>query len=69
MKKHFFATMACSLALLLSALPVMAACGGNTDEDDDTAIVLPDQDTQFPELPEEALPDEGGQPDFPEAPE
>ena len=69
MKKHFFATMACSLALLLSALPVMAACGGNTDEDDDTTIVLPDQDTQFPELPEEALPDEGGQPDFPEAPE
>ena len=69
MKKHFFATMACSLALLLSALPVMAACGGNTDEDDDTAIVLPDQDTQFPELPEEALPDEGGQPDSPEAPE
>lgn len=69
MKKHFFATMACSLALLLSALPVMAACGGNTDEDDDTAIVLPDQDTQFPELPEEALPDEDGQPDSPEAPE
>ena len=69
MKKHFFATMACSLALLLSALPVMAACGGNTDEDDDTTIVLPDQDTQFPELPEEALPDEGGQPDSPEAPE
>lgn len=69
MKKHFFATMACSLALLLSALPVMAACGGNTDEDDDTTIVLPDQDTQFPELPEEALPDEDGQPDSPEAPE
>ena len=49
MKKHTIAATACSLALLLGIAPVLAACGGNTDNaDDDAAIVLPDQDTQFP---------------------
>ena len=75
MKKHMIAATACSLALLLGIAPVLAACGGNADTDDDAAIVLPDQDTQFPELPEEtlpeepALPDDETQPESPEVPE
>lgn len=76
MKKHMIAATACSLALLMGIAPVLAACGGNTDNaDDDAAIVLPDQDTQFPELPEEtlpeepALPDDETQPESPEVPE
>ena len=62
MKKHLLATTACSLALLLGAMPVMAACD-TAAADDDVIVILPDE----PEAPETPEPPET--PDVPVAPE
>ncbi len=57
MKKHILATMACSLALLLSALPVMAACGSGGDAGDGPAAELPEEEL-FPDVPDVPAPPE-----------
>lgn len=73
MKKHMMAA-ACSLALLMGIVPVMAACGGDGNADDDTAIILPDApetapETPEPELPETELPDDEAPPQTDEDPQ